>query len=296
MLPVDRLVVIKMLVIAEKLKMLRRENNILQRQMADMLQIKERMYRHYEAGDVDLPISKMLVIADFFNVSLEYLIGREKTNKAVFSIQAQAALTSNVLSLDAKVVYLNFCNIASDGKVKILSTDDFCLKYFIEQKSFENSVTELLDYGYIKSKEGFKENNVNIFTLEENVAELNNIMVKYQGVTIRDAYIESEEQYLKKISNELDNVGISPKAIGRKYLIDAILLTIIKPNQNKNVCAIIAKKYNKSILSTERAMQNAILSAWRYEDSYTARVSNITAAPTLTEFIYFYANKIKNDY
>ena len=48
-------------------------------------------------------------------------------------------------------------------------------------------------------------------------------------------------------------------------------------------------------------MQNAIEKAWKtscIEDLkkyYTARISSSRGVPTMTEFIYYYAEKIKNE-
>ena len=104
----------------------------------------------------------------------------------------------------------------------------------------------------------------------------------------------------RKISLELDHIGISPKHVGYKYLTDAIQLVLKEPT-NK-LCTIIGSKYCKTESSVERAMQNAIDKAWRtanIEDlleHYTAKISSEKGTPTLTEFIYYYANKIKNTY
>ncbi len=104
---------------------------------------------------------------------------------------------------------------------------------------------------------------------------------------------------IKRIDRELDLIGISPKAIGRRYLVDAIQL--LMTNQSTQVCVNLAKKYEKSDASVERAMQNAINKAWRtscIDDLccyYTAKISSDKGVPTLMEFLYYYANKIKDD-
>lgn len=60
----------------KNLKQLRTHQNLTQKQMADLLQITERQYRRYEAQTVEIPISKLIVLADYFDVSIDYLIGR----------------------------------------------------------------------------------------------------------------------------------------------------------------------------------------------------------------------------
>jgi len=108
------------------------------------------------------------------------------------------------------------------------------------------------------------------------------------------------KRFITRINAELDIIGISPKAAGRKYLLDAILAVIWNPEPN--ICVPIAKKYNKSDASVERAIQNAINTAWRKTEIeilstyYTARISSDRGVPTITEFVYYYANKIKNEY
>lgn len=118
--------------------------------------------------------------------------------------------------------------------------------------------------------------------------------------TVEEKPQEKEKRIIKRICSELDNVSISPKAVGYQYLIDAILIFINQPVQN--VCVLIGQKYSKTESSVERAMQNAICRAWSTADitdlltHYTAKISSKKGVPTLTEFICYYANKIKNDY
>lgn len=130
-------------------------------------------------------------------------------------------------------------------------------------------------------------------TIQHNINKTNNHYVTVESPQQR------EKQLRKRINYELDHIGISPKAVGYKYLTDAILLII--NDQENNLCTTIAQKYGKSDPSVERAMQNAINKAWRSNDIdelmnyYTARISSEKGVPTLTEFIYYYANKIKNE-
>lgn len=101
----------------------------------------------------------------------------------------------------------------------------------------------------------------------------------------------------KKISAELDLIGVSPKVLGRKYLSDAIEIVI---NQRvPNISVLLADKYHKSNASIERAMENAVNRTWKNTDidtltkHYTAYIKPERGEPTVTEFIYYYANKVK---
>jgi two-component system response regulator (stage 0 sporulation protein A) len=107
---------------------------------------------------------------------------------------------------------------------------------------------------------------------------------------------EYKEQLIKKITTELDLIGVSPKLKGRQYLRDAIEITC--KNKQTNICALIAGKYFKSDASVERAMQNAINHTWRNTDietlekNYTTYINPKKGVPTITEFIYYYADKV----
>ncbi|MCL1788783.1 MAG: helix-turn-helix domain-containing protein [Oscillospiraceae bacterium] len=71
-----------MLVFAERLKTLRKSKGVLQKDIAELLSISDRHCRLYEAGGVvDPPISKMMILADYFDVSLDYLVGRSDDPK-----------------------------------------------------------------------------------------------------------------------------------------------------------------------------------------------------------------------
>ena len=111
---------------------------------------------------------------------------------------------------------------------------------------------------------------------------------------------ERRQRITNRIDNELDWIGISPNAIGRKYLIDGIMLLI--NGQNKRTHETIAKNYAKTEASVERAMQNAIGKAWKVthpddlEKYYTASIHSAKGVPTVMEFIHYYARKIKNEY
>lgn len=61
---------------ADRLKELRKAKGEKQKEIADLLAINERNYRRYEAGAVDPTASKIQILAEHFNVSTDYLLGR----------------------------------------------------------------------------------------------------------------------------------------------------------------------------------------------------------------------------
>ena len=123
-----------------------------------------------------------------------------------------------------------------------------------------------------------------------------------QTILIDETADTSKQQNLKLkrlIDKELNLIGISPKLTGYRYLSEAIFLLI--NGHNGSLCGIIAERYQKTDSSVERAMQNAINKAWRSNDmdelskNYTAKINSERGVPTLTEFVYYYATKIKDN-
>ena len=61
-----------------RLKDLREDKDLVQKQVADLLGIDQRVYSNYERGDIDIPTTTLCKIADFHKVSVDYLL--ERTN------------------------------------------------------------------------------------------------------------------------------------------------------------------------------------------------------------------------
>mgnify|MGYP005802383257 CR=1 FL=1 len=62
-----------------RLKDLRIDNDLYQKQVADYLKITRQQYGLYEIGKRDIPIDFLCKLADFYKVSTDYILGR--TNK-----------------------------------------------------------------------------------------------------------------------------------------------------------------------------------------------------------------------
>ena len=65
----------------ERLKDLREDNDLLQKDVAEVLSIAERTYSHYETGQRNVSIEALITLAKFYNTSIDYLVGitNEKT-------------------------------------------------------------------------------------------------------------------------------------------------------------------------------------------------------------------------
>ena len=62
----------------ERLKNLRKEAKLSQVNLAKDLSMHTTTYRRYESGERDLPMEVAIQIADYYHVSLDYLVGRSE--------------------------------------------------------------------------------------------------------------------------------------------------------------------------------------------------------------------------
>ena len=61
---------------SDRLKELRSERGLKQREMAELCGLKLRGYQQYEYAEAYPTVPGLLFLADYFNVSLDYLMGR----------------------------------------------------------------------------------------------------------------------------------------------------------------------------------------------------------------------------
>ena len=59
----------------QRIRDLREDKDISQQKVADYLNCSQRVYSHYERGDVDIPTSILIKLAKFHNTSVDYLLG-----------------------------------------------------------------------------------------------------------------------------------------------------------------------------------------------------------------------------
>lgn len=59
-----------------RIKLLRKEKNLTQKQMAEIFDITERTYQYYESGSREPSIETLLSIADKLDISMDYLLAR----------------------------------------------------------------------------------------------------------------------------------------------------------------------------------------------------------------------------
>ena len=68
----------------KRIRDLREDRDMTQKQMGEVLSCSQRVYSNYERGELDIPTEILIKLADFHNVSVDYLLNRtekKETNK-----------------------------------------------------------------------------------------------------------------------------------------------------------------------------------------------------------------------
>ena len=63
----------------QRIQDLRVDSDLSQRQISEILHVSQRSYSHYETGTRGSPIEMLIRLADYYDTSIDYLVGR--TNK-----------------------------------------------------------------------------------------------------------------------------------------------------------------------------------------------------------------------
>ena len=65
----------------ENIRNLREDNDKKQQELADYLNIKQTTYSKYELGKINIPIEVFIKLADYYGVSIDYIVGRTSSSK-----------------------------------------------------------------------------------------------------------------------------------------------------------------------------------------------------------------------
>ncbi len=74
----------------KRIRDLREDNDYTQADIAKILDITRPQYNLYELGDRKIPIDKLQILAEFYNVSIDYILGRTNAKKVTQSELASA--------------------------------------------------------------------------------------------------------------------------------------------------------------------------------------------------------------
>ena len=59
----------------ERIREIREDSSLTQQKVADLLHIGQRTHADYESGKTRIPVDNLLILAKFYNVSMDYITG-----------------------------------------------------------------------------------------------------------------------------------------------------------------------------------------------------------------------------
>lgn len=109
--------------IIERLKKLRKEGKLTQKDIATFLNISQPAYQQFESGKKKMNLETMEKIADFFNVSTDYLLGKTDFPDLDLEVDIDTAIDNSV-AYDGTPI--------TDNDREIIK--DFLKEYFANKK------------------------------------------------------------------------------------------------------------------------------------------------------------------
>lgn len=64
-----------------RLKDLREDKDLMQKEVASVLGIDQRVYSNYETGKREIPTRFVVILADYYNTTTDYILGRTNNPK-----------------------------------------------------------------------------------------------------------------------------------------------------------------------------------------------------------------------
>ncbi|HBG6421636.1 TPA: helix-turn-helix domain-containing protein [Clostridioides difficile] len=117
----------------ERLKKLRIKFGLKQHELAEILNVSQSTIGMYENDQRTPPAESIVKLAEYFNVTTDYLLGHTKTNYSV---------NANIPGMPSIVCEDNSIYDILDGKKDIKSLED--MNKFLENTDYNNEVKEVL--------------------------------------------------------------------------------------------------------------------------------------------------------
>ena len=67
----------------QRIQDLRIDSDLSQKKIGEILHISERSYSHYETGSRNIPIEMLIRLADYYDTTIDYLVGRTDNKEPI---------------------------------------------------------------------------------------------------------------------------------------------------------------------------------------------------------------------
>lgn len=69
------------IIVRLRIRDMREDKDLTQKQIAEYLMCDQSLYSKYERGEREIPVSLLIKLADYYDVNMDYLVGRTSVSK-----------------------------------------------------------------------------------------------------------------------------------------------------------------------------------------------------------------------
>lgn len=67
----------------QRIQDLRIDSDLSQKKIGEILHISQRSYSHYETGSRNIPIEMLIRLADYYDTTIDYMVGRTDNKEPI---------------------------------------------------------------------------------------------------------------------------------------------------------------------------------------------------------------------
>ena len=98
----------------ERIRNLREDRDLTQKQVADILFMQLTQYRRYETGEREIPLELAIALSEFYNVPIDYIAG----------VSDKITISDESLTADEKKLLENYRYLPENEKKKLIEISD----------------------------------------------------------------------------------------------------------------------------------------------------------------------------
>lgn len=68
-------IILLVILLYRRIRDLREDNDLTQKQLAEILHCSQQVYSNYELGQRDIPTAVLIALAKYYNVTTDYILG-----------------------------------------------------------------------------------------------------------------------------------------------------------------------------------------------------------------------------
>lgn len=69
------------IIVRLRIRDMREDRDLTQKQISEYLMCDQSLYSKYERGEREIPVSLLIKLADYYDVNIDYLVGRASVSK-----------------------------------------------------------------------------------------------------------------------------------------------------------------------------------------------------------------------